>query len=216
MIIIVIVTTDMKGQTKIRTPVWTYNTTDTRVYGLSFGYATTERTTNVQSNGLRFELLGLGILLPLIPASPLSDSDSVHLKTMQRPYSERINGINLSPLGHGCDCKVNGLNIYGMGSVVRQVNGVTTGLVMNFSELMNGIQSSIYFNYTYRMNGLQVAFISNNNTGIFRGIQIGATNTTRDLSGIQIGLLNKTSSITGLQIGIWNVNGNRKSPLLNF
>src|SRR6187455_2653699 len=82
------------SQTKTRLPVWTFNTTDTEVFGLSVGYTTTKKIQNVTSNGVRFELVGFGILLPLIPDSPLSNSDSTHNDIMNDPYSEKINGIN--------------------------------------------------------------------------------------------------------------------------
>jgi len=72
----------------------------------------------------------MGILLPLIGSTPLAESDSAHYAIMQAPYAEKINGINLSPLGTGCDCKVNGLNVYGVGSIIRQVNGISASLVM--------------------------------------------------------------------------------------
>lgn len=204
------------GQGKIRLPIWTFNTTDTRIYGLSLGYTTNGKIKNVTSNGLRFELIGWGILLPLIGSSPLADNDSLHNAVMRLPYAERINGINLSPLGVGCDCKVNGLNIYGVGSIIRQVNGVSISIVMNFAEIQNGIQGSIFFNSTCNLKGVQFAFIGNSNRGIVKGLQISALNETRELIGLQIGLYNKTTKIKGVQIGLWNVNEKRKRPLFNF
>jgi hypothetical protein len=214
--VLILSLTSSYGQSKTRLPIWTFNTTDTEVYGLSLGYTTTEKINNVTSNGLRFELIGFGILLPLIPDSPISDSDSAHNAVMERPYAERINGINLSPLGTGCNCKVNGLNIYGMGSIIRQVNGITMSLAMNMTEVQNGLQASIFFNATYNLTGLQAAFIGNSNSGTVKGIQIAAVNETQNLRGVQIGLLNKTKNIKGLQIGLWNVNEKRKFPLINF
>src|SRR5882762_6206479 len=204
------------GQSKTRLPIWTFNTTDTKVYGLSVGYTTTDKIQNVNSNGLKFELIGRGILLPLIGSTPLAESDSAHYAIMQAPYAEKINGINLSPLGTGCDCKVNGLNVYGVGSIIRQVNGISASLVMNFAEVQNGIQGSIFSNYTYNLNGVQLAFAGNTNTGTVKGLQISSMNSTRDLVGLQIGIYNKTTKIKGVQIGLWNVNGKRKRPILNF
>src|SRR6267378_704497 len=200
--ILIVSLTSSYGQSKTRLPIWTFNTTDARVFGLSLGYTTTEKIKNVSSNGLRFELIGWGLLLPLIGSSPLADNDSLHNEVMKKPYAERINGLNLSPLGVGCNCKVNGLNIYGVGSIIRQVNGISAGCIMNFAEIHNGLQASIYFNSTYDSNGVQVAFISNSNVGTVKGLQIAAGN--------------ETKKIRGLQIGLWNVNEKGKRPILNF
>jgi hypothetical protein len=215
-ILLILFLTNSFGQSRTRLPIWTFSTHDTKIFGLSVGLTTTEKIKNVSSNGLRFELLGLGILLPLIPQSPLAENDSLHIIVMKSPYAEKINGVNLSPLGTGCDCKVNGFNIYGVGSITRQVNGISAGLVMNFTEVQNGIQGSLYFNWTYNLNGVQLAFIGNTNTGTVKGVQISAQNITNDLRGLQIGLYNKTTKIKGLQIGLWNVNEKRKRPIINF
>jgi len=196
--------------------LWTFNTKDTKIFGLAVGYTTTQRIKNVNTNGIRFELLGLGILLPLIPDAPIAKNDSTHHIYINAPYSERINGLNLSPIGTGCDCKINGLNIYGAGSITRQINGISAGFIMNITEVQNGLQASIYFNWTYNMTGIQAAFIGNTNHGTVRGIQISAQNTTNELKGIQIGLYNKTKKIKGLQIGLWNVNEKRRRPIINF
>jgi hypothetical protein len=208
--------TDAFGQSKVRFPFWTFNTKDTNVFGIAAGYTTTRRIENVQTNGLRFELLGIGIFLPLIPDVPISKNDSMHIEFKKQSYAEKINGINLSPIGAGCNCKVNGLNIYGPGSITKQVNGISAGLFMNVTEVQNGLQASAYFNWTYKLTGVQFAFIRNTNFGTFKGIQISAMNETTELRGIQIGLYNKTKNIKGIQIGIWNDNGKRKRPLLNF
>jgi hypothetical protein len=215
-VLLVLAVTNLSGQIKTRLPVWTFNTHDTKVFGLSVGLTTTEKIKNVHSNGLRFELLGFGILLPLIPESPLAKNDSLHALVMKSPYAEKINGINLSPLGTGCDCKVNGFNIYGVGSITRQVNGISAGVVMNFAEVQNGIQGGLFFNLTYNLSGLQLAFISNANSGIVKGVQISALNVTSDLRGLQIGIYNRTTRIRGLQIGLWNVSEKRKRPIINF
>lgn len=215
-IVSVLFLTNSFGQSKVILPVWTFNTKDTKVFGLSLGYTTTERIQNVNTNGVRFELLGLGILLPLIPDAPIAKNDSTHNLYMKVPYTERINGLSLSPIGSGCDCKVNGLNIYGVGSITRQVNGISASIVMNIAEVQNGIQGSIFFNWTYNTTGIQASFISNTNFGTVQGLQISAQNFTNQLKGVQIGLYNKTTKIKGLQIGLWNVNEKRKFPLINF
>src|SRR5260221_5738752 len=80
------------GQSKTRLPLWTFNTTDTKVYGLSVGYTTTDKIQNVNSNGLKFELIGWGILLPLIASTPLPERNSAHNPSFQVPYPEKLNG----------------------------------------------------------------------------------------------------------------------------
>ncbi len=211
-----LVLTSSFGQSKIRLPVWTFNTKNTNVYGLAAGYTTTEKIESVKTNGLRLELVGLGMLLPLIPEAPIAKDDSSHILYLKGPYAETVNGINLSPIGTGCDCKINGINIYGVGSITGQVNGISTGFFINITERQNGAQGSIYFNIAYELNGLQAAFIGNRNSGRVRGVQIGAHNETKELKGLQIGLYNKSGKIKGFQLGLWNVNEKRKRPIVNF
>jgi hypothetical protein len=214
-LLLVLSMTSSFGQSKVRLPIWTFNTKNTKIYGLSVGYMATERMENITSNGIRFELLGLGILLPLIPEAPIANDDSTHNEYIAAEYSEYINGINLSPLGHGCDCKINGINIYGVGSITGQVNGISAGIVMNITETQNGLQIA-GMNWTYNLYGAQIGIMSNNANGTVKGIQISSQNNARDLKGVQIGIVNKASKVKGIQIGIWNVNEKRKSPLLNF
>jgi hypothetical protein len=217
---------------KIRLPIWTFNTDSTTIYGLSVGYTHTDRIQHVISNGIRIEAVGLGFFLPLIPRSPIVNSDTVFREMVFGPVAEKINGINLSPLGHGCDCRVNGINIYGFGSIVNATNGISLGLFGNFSYRSNGIQIGGVGNNSYKANGIQVAFGGNstehNMNGIqvgffgnyagkaMRGMQIGARNEAGKVRGLQIGLYNKTTDLKGLQIGLWNVNGKRKFPLINW
>lgn len=215
-LVLILVITNACAQRKVRLPLWTFNTHDTKIFGVAVGYTTTGRIENVNTNGIRLELVGLGIFLPLIPEAPIAKDDSTHNLKIKEPYAERINGLNISPIGSGCDCKVNGLNIYGPGSITRQVNGISAGFFLNVTEVQNGIQASVYFNFTYNMTGIQASSFGNVNYGTVRGLQISAQNTTDQLKGLQIGLFNKTQKIKGLQIGLWNVNEKRKRPILNF
>jgi hypothetical protein len=205
------------AQTKTRFPVWTFNTKNTTIYGVAVGYITTDRIENVNTNGMRLELLGWGIFLPLIPDMPLSQNDSEFQEFLKAGPSEKINGFNISGLGTGCKCDVNGFNIYGMGSITRKVNGVSASLFLNAAEIHNGIQAAYYFNYSYKMNGLQAAIVSNRNYGVIKGVQVaGFWNEANEVHGLQVGIYNKASSLKGVQIGIWNNNGKRKRPLMNF
>jgi hypothetical protein len=205
-----------QAQSKTRFPVWTFNTKNTTIYGVAGGYTTTGRIENVNTNGMRFELVGLGIFLPLIPDVPISKDEDQHEEYLNTTPSEKINGFNISPIGAGCDCSVNGFNIYGAGSITKKVNGISASAILNITEIHNGIQAAYYFNYTYKMNGLQVAIIRNTNYGKAKGIQLGAHNTSNEIHGIQIGIYNKTKQLHGVQIGAWNDNGKRKRPFVNF
>ncbi len=211
----VLFVTNSFGQSKVRLPLWTFNTKNTNIYGLSLGYMPSKKIENVTSNGIRFEALGFGILLPFMPDVPISQKDSLHSLIDPKKYAERVNGINVSAIGHGCDCKVNGLNIYGIGSVTGQVNGISAAIFMNITETQKGLQIGA-FNWTYNLTGVQLALMGSINYGTTKGLQIGATNWTNDLKGVQIGLFNKTTKIRGLQIGLWNVNEKRKRPIINF
>jgi hypothetical protein len=205
------------AQSKTRFPAWTFNTQETKINGLSVGYFTTERIKNVTTNGMRFELLGWGIFLPLIPNLPISQDDSTFQQYLKTSPTERINGFNISPLGTGCSCDVNGLNVYGMGSIMRKVNGLSAGVFMNAAEIHNGVQVAYYFNFSYKMNGLQAAFINNKNYGVMKGIQLaGLWNEAQEIHGLQIGIYNRAAKMKGVQVGIWNDNGKRKRPILNF
>jgi hypothetical protein len=204
------------AQTRTKYGVWTFNTKQTKVNGLAVGYTTTDRIDSVTTNGVRFELLGLGIFLPLIGDIPISKDSLTHLGFLKTRPSEKINGFNISPLGSGCDCNVNGFNIYGAGSITNRVNGISVSAILNVTEIHNGIQAAYYFNYAYKMNGIQLAVIRNRNYGMARGLQIAAMNDSNTIHGLQIGIYNKTKQLRGVQIGVLNDNGKRKRPFLNF
>ena len=94
------------GQNDNRFPIWTFHEKNVNIHGISVGLVSdiqNERNTN--TNGIRLELIGLGILVPMIPDFP----------TFEEQCSERINGLNLFTLGTVCDCLINGLSIGGGG-----------------------------------------------------------------------------------------------------
>jgi hypothetical protein len=209
-------TTMLYGQNKIRGPVWTFNTDSTTIHGISVGYMHTKKIQHVISNGVRIEALGLGVFLMLMPASPIAHNDSTYKAEISKPVAETINGINLSPLGHGCDCSINGIHIYGPGSIVTRSNGIAAGLYANFSNRHNGLQAALVWNHTYNFTGVQLAFLSNENVNQTTGLQVSAYNRTKQLRGVQIGIVNKTGKINGLQIGLLNINEKRKLPFINW
>jgi hypothetical protein len=166
------------------------------------------------TNGIKFELIGIGILLPLIPRSPIAETDSAFLKLQQEPLSERINGLNLSTSGTFCHCLTNGLTAGVIGQINFHVNGISTSLFMNLNQKHNGLMAAM-FNEAYYMNGIQIGL--SNYGSKTKGIQLALiTNETNEMKGLQIGLFNKSKKFKGLQIGLWNVNQKRKLPLINW
>jgi hypothetical protein len=100
------------GQNANRFPVWTYHEKNVNIHGISVGLASTiisERNTN--TNGIKLELIGLGVFSPLIPGFPNFENGS----------SERINGLSLSASGTVCDCLTNGLSVGAIGQINNQV-----------------------------------------------------------------------------------------------
>jgi hypothetical protein len=178
---------------------WTYHQRNVNTNGVSLGIGSFGESMNNYTNGLKIELIGLGVLLPLIPKSPIASSEIEYENLMKTPISERINGIVISGAGTVCDCTTNGINIGLIGHSNRKLNGISIALVMNIAQKNNGIQISA-FNESFYMNGLQV----------------GLTNYSYNTNGVQIGLLNTSKKLKGIQIGLWNVNQKRKFPLINW
>lgn len=154
---------------------------------------------NVHINGIKLEAIGLGILVPMMPYSPVADDEAEYQANMAEPLSEKVNGLNLSPAGTASDCFINGISAGLIGQVGRQVNGISATVVMNFAQKHNGIQAAM-FNDSYVMNGLQV----------------GLSNRSGRARGLQIGLVNHSTNFKGIQLGLWNTNQKRKLPIFNW
>ena len=196
-------------------PIWTYHQKNINIHGISLGIGTVRaepRYTN--TNGIKIEIIGAGIAIPLIPQSPVAQNDSAFVKLSQEPISEVINGLCISASGTVCDCITNGINIGLIGHINFQVNGITASVFMNFSQRHNGAQLAL-FNESYYMNGIQLGL---SNYGYkTKGLQIGLlSNGSKEMKGVQIGLFNKSEKFRGIQIGLWNVNQKRKLPLINW
>jgi hypothetical protein len=206
------------GQTnKNYFPIWTFHQNDVNIHGVSVGLATwRDEPRNVNTNGVKVELIGVGILVALIPQSPIPEDKEDFDKLMVEPISERVNGIAVSTLGTACDCKINGLSLSGYGQIMRHVNGISIAGMFNFTQRVNGFQFGLAMNETYLMNGLQIGGILSNKSHEMNGLQIGVQNHTEKTRGIQIGLFNKSENLKGIQIGLWNVNQKRKLPLINW
>jgi hypothetical protein len=195
-------------------PAWTYHQKDINIHGLSVGIGTVSNTVrNTNTNGIKIEAIGAGIVIPLVPRSPVVESDNAFEAIARQPVSERINGISLSATGTVCDCITNGLNLGLIGNINYTVNGITASVFMNFAQKHNGLQLAM-FNESYYFSGIQIGV--SNYAAKAGGIQIGLGNFGRQTKGIQIGLLNKTKNLKGLQFGLWNVNGKRKLPIINW
>lgn len=155
-------------------PIWTYHQDSINIHGVSLGLASwSGEPRHTNTNGVKIELIGLGILLPLAGGSTIVKSDSAYLELNNEPFSERINGLNLSVTGTICQCETNGISLGVIGQTSHRVNGISASVFMNFSQQHNGIMTSIY-NEAYEMNGLQIGLF--NKTSKLRGIQIGLWN----------------------------------------
>lgn len=196
-------------------PIWTFHQDCIKVHGISVGFwsvGSKPRYTN--TNGIKIELIGVGVGIPLIPKSPIVETDSAFMKLNLEPFSESINGLNLSASGSVCHCLTNGIAAGFIGQIHFQVNGLSSSLFMNFTQKLNGIMTAM-LNDAYYMNGVQVGF--SNHGYKTKGLQIEILrNNADEMKGLQIGLINKSIKLTGLQIGLWNVNQKRKLPFINW
>ena len=159
---------------KIYFPAWTFQQNNTNIYGLSVGlWNFAEQPKRTTTNGLRLSLIGEGILVAWMPASPTPANDSLFRIQKAEPYSERINGINISGTGTAGAYDINGISLGLIGHAVKRVNGISVS-ALNFALQHNGIQLGVFVNESYKM----------------RGIQIGVFNKSRSTKGIQIGFWN--------------------------
>jgi hypothetical protein len=168
-------------------PAWTFQQRNASIYGISAGlWNYSEKPKNTTTNGLRLSLIGEGILLPLLPQSPIADNDSLFQVFIKEPISERINGISLSGTGNAGEYSINGIALGTVGQLNKKVNGISAAAFVNCAQIHNGFQTAIFSNLCYKMNG------------------------------IQIGLFNSSKKTRGIQIGLWNVNERRKFPVINW
>jgi hypothetical protein len=217
-LILFIMSTCLIGQEKVQKnyfPVWTFHQKNANIHGVSVGIASMLRadSSRTNTNGIKIELIGLGILCPLIPQSPVVKDDSSYLEMQREPVSEKINGLSLSVSGSLCDCITNGLSIGAIGQINRQVNGMAVSYFMNFSQKFNGLQMAI-INDVYYLNGCQIGIFNHGEKT--KGMQVGIKNSGNENSGLQIGAVNESKKLVGVQVGFWNVNQKRKLPLLNW
>ncbi|SER36855.1 LA_2272 family surface repeat-containing protein [Pedobacter rhizosphaerae] len=197
-------------------PLGLFHKPNAEITGISVGLFSgmNDKQVNTTTNGLRLEFVGLGVLFPLVPKSPLSENDSL-IANSGVEFTEKINGINISGTGTICaDCIVNGITIGTVSQYLYASNGATISLLMTVIDRQNGVQLSA-FNESHLLKGVQVG-VSNYSLFV-NGLQVGVIgNYARKIHGIQIGFFNKTANLKGMQVGIWNINQKRKMPFINW
>ncbi|OYU85511.1 MAG: hypothetical protein CFE24_01000 [Flavobacterium sp. BFFFF2] len=201
---------------KIRAPFGIFQKDSLTIDGISVGlWSINQNSRHTKTNGVRVELIGLGVVMPLISRSPVVETKEGFMKVKSMPLSEQVNGLNLSGTGTLCDCKINGLTAGLIGQINFQVNGISTSLYGNLSQKHNGLMAAFGFNEAFYVNGLQMGM---GNTGyITKGVQLGFMgNYANEMTGLQIGLFNESKHLKGLQLGLWNVTNKRKLPLVNW
>jgi hypothetical protein len=177
-------------------PIWTYHQKNINIHGFAIGLGSLRddfRHTN--TNGFKVEIIGGGILVPLIPESPIGKNSFLKRESL----SERINGLSISVTGTVCNCLTNGISTGLIGQINYQVNGFSASALMNFSQIHYGLQAAFY-NESYKMSGFQ----------------LGGINYSYSINGVQLGLYNNSKKLKGIQIGLWNVNQKRKFPVINW
>jgi hypothetical protein len=166
------------GQNKVRLPAWSFQDDHTTIIGMGVGL-TTQEFVQVNTVGIRFELLGKGI--GMLTSSP------PHEVSVWKPQ-ENIYGVNISPFGtFSQNVQIHGIGVDLFATYVKRVNGI----LISFP----GIGAAAY------MNGLEVSFLANFDS-VMNGIQVGIGNFCQKKSvGIQIGAGNESDHHTGLQVG---------------
>ncbi len=192
------------------------NKKNVQVNGCNVGlFSLPDSGKNNFTNGVKLELIGVGIGVPLIPRSPIFETDSAWCAAKKEPLTERVNGFSLALSGTLNAGKINGVTAGVVGNLIYRVNGISTAGMMNFVQGMNGIMLAGHFNAAYKANGAQFA-IFGNDAVYLKGIQVASTNFSEHTYGLQIGLFNKSNNLQGIQLGLWNVNQRRKLPIVNW
>ena len=173
------------GFSQIRTPIWCFPSCGNTISGIAIGLAEIKPECRTNVNGIRLELIGLGIGIGFAGFHP-SDGDTFESSDGQQFIPGTINGINLSLSGTIKSDNLNGLTIGGMAQILNHVNGLMLSIGGNISVSINGVQGAFMGNEAGNVKGFQFCLISNR---------------AESLKGVQIGLFNKTEKIKGIQIG---------------
>ncbi len=227
---------------KTRGPVWYVPAENTRVFGIGANVFTVSFPTNSTVNGIRFELIGTGILIPFVPesVSPSTETRGRYLNRLSAP-GENVYGLELSGAGTRIKGHVTGISLCLIGGVKNRVTGIVGTLGFNSARDVTGLQFGA-FNSTYRTVGVQVGFENRvseleglqvgvfnksrygaalqiggfNSTSRAAGMQVGFDNRATKLKGLQIGVFNGCTDGRGIQIGLWNTNDRRSLPIINW
>lgn len=227
---------------KTRGPIWYVPAVDTRVVGIGANVLTVPSSTNSIVIGIRFELVGLGLLIPFVPevVSPSTETRGRYLSQLSAS-GENVYGLELSGAGTRIKGHVAGISLCLIGGVKNRVTGIVGVLGYNAVRDLTGLQFGA-FNSTYRAVGMQAGF--ENRASELEGLQIGAFNGSRGGAGLQLGVFNATSRAAGvqvgldnralkleglqigvfngcangrgIQIGLWNTNDRRSLPIINW
>jgi len=232
--------------TKTKYLLGTFHTKNTTIQGVSVGLIPNlnDKERFVKTNGLRLEIPGLGLLMPIGNGTAVTNINSANepFNAKKIEFDEIVNGLNISSGTIG-DIKFNGITLGLIGQYGKLSNGISASLVMNAMDKTNGIQITGLLNENIYTNGIQIA--GANTSVIMSGIQIGCNNYVRQESiglqigclnnaekiigiqaslenkskkiiGIQIGGINKSTNLKGIQIGLWNKNQKTSLPFINW
>jgi hypothetical protein len=219
MVAISLIVSKMVAQNEIKTKVFSFfafKQTMHKTNGIKIGIASIDTNANSSvTNGLNLEIIGVGLIIPIIPRSPIAENDSEYIEAKKYYSGAKINGLNISASGNALNAKVNGISIGYVGQIQYRVNGFSATSFTNFVQEHNGIMAAIFINEAYKMNGMQIGIFNGVNIG--NGLQLGGRiNVAEKFSGVQIALHNVAKNLKGVQIGLWNVNQKRKLPILNW
>jgi len=201
------------------------------INGIGVGILNWNFESHTKTNGLRIELIGLGIVGVFNDTPVRFLNDSLYYKHYKSAsYTDLINGINISTFGsitrRG---DVNGLTIAAINQYFRYIKGAmicpgwnTTesikGLQLggfNYADKLRGFQLSVAGNSCYNGKGVQLSLFDNSSKD-FSGLQLAVVNVSAKTKGVQIGLVNYSKEFKGVQIGLVNINGKRFLPLINW
>ncbi len=195
-------------------PIWSFHQKNANIHGLSVGLATLPfKPINTNTNGIKVELFGLGILMYLYGQTPVIHNDSLSKILISELHSERINGIAIAPLGSTCDCNLNGIALGALGNSYLRINGLGIA-TYSATQVLNGVQIAA-FNDVFDSKGLQIGLIFNSNSHV-QGLMVGGINLSEEFKGVQIGIVNSSKKTKGIQIGLWNINERRRFPFINW
>jgi hypothetical protein len=186
--------------------IGTFHTQNTTINGISIGAFPefNEKKRFVRTNGIRFEIPGLGLIGLLANGSIIGKEET----------DEIINGLNISGGTMG-NVSFNGITLALLVQSGTENNGIAIAGLWNGMDKSNGIQMAVLLNEATYSNGIQISI--SNSTEYMKGIQIGGANyANEEMIGLQIGIWNKSKNTKGIQLGLWNINEQRKLPIINW